>query len=223
MERMKQKRITKIPKTKFDDATGEKLREHFGTDAFNANLRSSHGPLVEMALAGPPTGGAKRAADAHVTDTSLFHQGRHRQIHAVLRTLSTAHQVALWLAYGPERYTLEVYARFPTLGACAGVVLVSGKAREAFDAEWYARAAKGHDEAKLDAFVRRGLGEWLRSAPKAVVESVVSDAAQLLTEARQAYILASKDAADERRVVQARRLAKEREAPLELQRRTALL
>jgi hypothetical protein len=218
----RKKNITKIPKTPFDDGLGESLREHFGTDGFNANLRSSHGPLVQMALAGPPTGGARQSADAHVTDKRLYHQGKERRIAAVLRSLKPIHGVALWLAYGPERWALEVYTKFPALGACAGVVLVCPEGQRAFELEWHARAAKGHDAAKLDVFVRRGLGEWLRGAPKAITDAVAASAAELLREARAAYSAASKSKRLSDKASKELVGRKARMEPLELRRRTTL-
>lgn len=165
-----------IAKTQFDDQVGLDLAWHFGSIEADAGLRSSQGPLVDMALSGPPTGGARRSGDAHVTDSWHRKNSKHHRIHTAMAMLSTHHRRVLEQAYTDERFPAEVYSRFPALGRCAGLVLVVQEARLAF-----ARCSTGADE----------LGEWLRGKVPSSTLTTISDASvKLLQEARAAYLVA---------------------------------
>ena len=62
----------KVGKTRWEDALGVRLREHFETEESDGGLRSLHGSFVDMALSGPPTtGGMRRAPDSRITDRLL--------------------------------------------------------------------------------------------------------------------------------------------------------
>ena len=165
-----------IAKTQFDDQIGQDLAWHFGSIEADAGLRSSQGPLVDMALSGPPTGGGRRSGDAHVTDHWHRRNGKHHRIHAAMAQLSPAHQRVLEQAYSEERAPVEVCAKFSALGRCAGVVLVVREAHAAFEQRGTGQTC---------------LGEWLRGKVPASTIVVISDAAvKLLQEARHAFQMA---------------------------------
>jgi hypothetical protein len=219
------KAAPKIAKTQFDDKLGEKLRWHFGSVEADASLRSSQGPLVDMALSGPPTGGTG-ARDANMAKGDTWHSRNdaHRRIHHALTSLLPEHQRALERAYGEERFALEAYAQFPSLGACAGVVLLSSRAKAAFDREVEQRRAKGQAKSNVRAFVARGVGEWLRGPASSEARKMASDeGVKLLSDARAAFSVAydkGKEAAAKIRKTAIARAPLP--APLELPRRTSL-
>lgn len=124
----------------FDDAIGRRLRHHFATEEADAQFRSLHGPLIDMALV-RPSGAARHTSDAHMSDRVLDRTQEHRRVRLALASVSRLHQRALWLAYGPHAWPGEVEARFAELGQCCGVVLLSEKAKHAFDAEMKRRCA----------------------------------------------------------------------------------
>jgi hypothetical protein len=193
MEKPRQSR-TRIRETRWDDPLGCQLREHFETQEADSLLRSLHGSFVDMALAGPPTGGggARRPADAGMTDHVLYRQGIHREVRRALvalgpqdSTRAQEHRAVLWVAYGPHLYHPQVYARFSGLGRTCGVVLFSPRARAAFEQEVARRTADGKE--RTEQFARQGLGEWLRAgAPESVVTTAIDDGKERLRDARNA-------------------------------------
>ena len=222
---------TTILKTAFDDALGQRLRDHLQGEAGDAGLKSLHGPLIEMALGGPPPpgGGARAPADARVTDRVLVAAAEHRRMRQALAKLSQAQRGVLWAAYGPDAsWPPEVCARFQTLGLCCGVALGSAAATMLFSAEVERRfqqvAGRREGVMRVEAFQRRGVGEWLRSsAPDEVVAVVVAEAEQLLRDAREAFrdaLHAPVSHTTRASASSASRERKPRVEPLELRKRT---
>lgn len=234
----KRKRESKPPKlatTRFDDPLGQRLRWHFSSEASDSGVRSSHGPLTDMALAGPPTGGARRAPDAHINDKWSDRMNAHRRIHAALAQLSQEHRDVLAAAYGEEPPPREVGLRFSGLGGCARAVLVSKVALALFVTDGDQRRAKNVDPESLRAMQTGGVGEWLRSPEptekeskpkyKAITDAIAVDASALLDAARLEFIRHYGDVQREAhkvRITALRRTAAELVEPLRLTRRTSL-
>ena len=222
----------KIADTRFDDELGKKLRWHFTSSASDSGYRSSFGPMTDMALSGPPTGGgARRAPDAHVNDRWSKVMNAHRRIHEALKQLTPEHRDALTYAYGEERFPMEAYAKFPALGLCAGAVMLSAIAKAAFAHEVEQRRTNGQPCVRngkpitLVEFASLGVGEWLRTgAPTSVKAEAVAETMTRLDAARKAFVALHGGIREEAKQMRkaALRRAAEPIARFELRKRTEL-
>lgn len=178
-------------------------------------LRSSHGPLVDLALSGVSSGGSTHPLA--LSDKRLHSASEERRLRSRVSSLCNRYRLALWLAYGPQPWPREVRGT-KAYGPWPGVLLLCPRAQRAFERALAARAARVparalaleapelarrdvqdqhcHRDASLDAvdaLARRGLGEWLRSpttlADQALLEQLRVDALALVTEAFEAYVL----------------------------------
>lgn len=180
------------------------LREHYASEAADAGLRSSWGPMVEMAKSGLLPGGRSTYEGAitarrhgwggrekgetknEATGAAILHRRARAALHAMKPRSrpSTVLRDALYLAYGPEAWPAVVEGAYGASGAPAVVLLTRAAARG------FAKALEraGARRARLEA---NGIGEWLRSVAAredaAFVAVVCTEAKGLLSDALDSF------------------------------------
>jgi hypothetical protein len=184
-------------------------------------LRSSHGPLVDLALSGVSQGGSSHALS--LSEKRLQAATDERRLRSRISTISPRHQLALWLAYGPQPWPREVRGA-KAYGPWPGVLLLCPRARRAFERALAAKTARVPPRSPdplvalfarkdglllsgplrdtsfdaVESLARRGLGEWLRSpttlADKTLLDQLRADARELVAEAFEAWALTGRRA-----------------------------
>lgn len=184
----------------FTKMDGEALRRHFATEAADAGLRSQHGALVDMALAGIQTTG-RSSYEGGVNDRRFGRDGRtrfHLQIRHRLSAMagsdtatSESLRAVLYAAYGPigRPWHPQVKQALQELGEEMGVALITPRVLAGLDAGERASTPPARAKARGDR--PSGVVIWLprlgTATDKAIFRTVIDQARAMLSAAQASY------------------------------------
>lgn len=129
-------------------------------------LRSSYGPLVDLALSGV-TSGAGSGGPRWLSQGRVLAAGAERELRGRLERVEPRLRAVLWLAYGPQPWPSEV-RRVSIFGHWPGVLLLSETARQMFQRAVERRAER--EEERRAEKTSRGEGGRVEALAICVID-----------------------------------------------------